>query len=107
MGAERPPYGTRQRKFSPLSAHVSMSPVSRDEPSRLGPRNSGQSPPGTRRGPWAVTESDTASRAAVQRQTFFTMATNIRLSRPIVFTVPARHNCAHASLFDRGFHTAD
>ena len=40
-GAERPPYGTRQRKFSPFSVHFSMSPVSREIPSRVGPTHLG------------------------------------------------------------------
>src|SRR5437588_9260575 len=49
MGAERPPYGARQRKFSPLSAHFSGRPVSSELPSRLGPLASGQSPSAIRR----------------------------------------------------------
>src|SRR5687768_2354105 len=55
MGADRPPYGARHRKFSPFSAHLSIRPVSFETPSRLGPRMSGQSPIATRRGPWAET----------------------------------------------------
>ena len=53
-GVDRPPYGTRQRKFSPFSFHELMSPVSREMPSRFGPLSSGQSPTRTRRGAcWA------------------------------------------------------
>src|SRR5512132_1884273 len=44
IGADRPPYGARQRKFSPLSAQRPTSPVSGEVPSRFGPRASGQSP---------------------------------------------------------------
>jgi len=36
MGADRPPYGDRQRKFWPLRAHFSTRPVSFETPSRLG-----------------------------------------------------------------------
>src|SRR5262245_55227463 len=86
MGADRPPYGTRQRKFSPLRAHLSMRPVSREMPSRLGPRISGQSPTATRRGPSAVTEIDAASSAAAATQDFiFGMATNIRRPGVVLF----------------------
>src|SRR5439155_590025 len=53
MGADRPPNGARQRKFWPLIAHLSMSLVSGETPSRLGPRASGQSPRATLRGPCA------------------------------------------------------
>src|SRR6185436_18005384 len=48
MGADRPPYGARHRKFWPFSAHFSTRPVSLDTPSPLGPRASGQSPIATR-----------------------------------------------------------
>src|SRR5580765_5852052 len=44
IGADRPPYGARQRKFSPFSAQRPTSPVSGEVPSRFGPRASGQSP---------------------------------------------------------------
>src|SRR5262245_32531042 len=50
IGADRPPYGTRQRKFWPFSANFSGRPVSFEMPSRFGPRASGQSPTATPRG---------------------------------------------------------
>src|SRR5262245_38032757 len=53
IGADRPPYGTRQRKFWPFNAHFSGRPVSFEMPSRFGPRASGQSPIAIPRGCWA------------------------------------------------------
>src|SRR5688572_21537941 len=60
IGADRPPKGTRQRRFAPFRSHESGSPVSIELPLPLGPRASGQSPKATRRaavpsdfeGPW-------------------------------------------------------
>ena len=81
IGAERPPYGTRQRKFSPFSAHLSISPVSREMPSRFGPRISGQSPTATRRGACAESETPTARAASAEREvTFCSMSDPLRLS---------------------------
>ena len=68
IGAERPPYGTRHRKFSPFSAHFSISPVSREIPSRFGPRTSGQSPSATRRGACADTDAAEAATADHESQ---------------------------------------
>src|SRR6202521_1722348 len=47
IGAERPPYGTRKRKFWPLCVHFSTRPVSFEVTARFGPRGSGQSPSAT------------------------------------------------------------
>src|SRR5882724_10977388 len=59
-GAERPPYGARQRKFCPLSAHFSIRPLSSETPFRCGPRDSGQSPSETLRGPCAEMNTPSA-----------------------------------------------
>src|SRR3972149_10407861 len=73
-GADRPPYGTRHRKFSPLRPHRSIRPISREIPSRPGPRGSGQSPSETRRGPWADTARPRTSRPrATGRANLFSM----------------------------------
>src|SRR5215469_5789579 len=45
IGAERPPYGAFHNRFSPFGDHLLGSPASREMPSRLGPRQSGQSLP--------------------------------------------------------------
>src|SRR5262245_26594510 len=68
-GVDRPPDGTRQRKFSPFSFQELMSPVSRETPSRFGPLSSGQSPMRARRGPWAgrVTLNANATTAAARQ----------------------------------------
>src|SRR5215203_5195540 len=58
IGAERPPNGTRHRRFAPLRSHEEGSPVSVDRPSRFAPRASGQSPSATRRGPCAHADVD-------------------------------------------------
>jgi hypothetical protein len=72
IGVDRPPYGARQRKFSPLSAHLSIRPVSFETPSRLGPRMSGQSPMATRRGPCADTlRAKTSNGAAMTTDRLF------------------------------------
>src|SRR5207247_1560562 len=87
IGAERPPYGARQRKFWPLSAHFSGRPVSAETPSRLGPRASGQSPTGTRRGPCPDTVPAMTTRAAMMTQHFLSMG------RPQIFS-SKRHSRA-------------
>src|SRR6266700_608133 len=43
-GVERPPYGAFHARFWPANDHFSGSPFSMETPSRLGPRQSGQSP---------------------------------------------------------------
>src|SRR5262249_21898656 len=73
IGADRPPYGTRHRKFSPLSAHLSMSPVSREMPSRFGPRISGQSPIAMRRGPCAPSVTQRRTAVAASHESGFTI----------------------------------
>src|SRR5688572_1086571 len=45
IGAERPPYGAFQARFSPAGDHLEGSPFSREIPSRAGPRHSAQSLP--------------------------------------------------------------
>src|SRR5215813_8136019 len=45
IGAERPPKGCFQTKFSPLGDHFSGRFFSGDTPSRVGPRHSAQSLP--------------------------------------------------------------
>src|SRR5262245_39252860 len=106
IGADRPPYGTRQRKFSPLMAHFSGSPVSREMPSRLGPRASGQSPTGTRRGPWAETSRPALTTRAPRSDVFFSiiMATPLILpSLPAVlqYSTPAASE-SHARAHPEG-----
>src|SRR5207247_9374877 len=67
IGADRPPYGARQRKFWPFNSHLSISPVSFDVPLRLGPRISGQSPSGTRLGPCPDASVPAAMKRATRR----------------------------------------
>src|ERR1051325_515984 len=43
IGAERPPYGARQARFSPLGDHLTGRFFSVEMPSRFGPRHSAQS----------------------------------------------------------------
>src|SRR5687768_6484331 len=45
IGAERPPYGAFQARFSPAGDHLEGSPFSSEIPSRAGPRHSAQSLP--------------------------------------------------------------
>jgi len=73
IGVERPPPGTRHRKFSPFSAHFSMSPVSREMPSRFGPRISGQSPSATRRGACADMDALIPSASSAGTMHFLSM----------------------------------
>ena len=65
IGADRPPYGARHRKFWPFIVHVSGNPVSVDTPSRLGPRASGQSPRATRRGESAAASMPALTTSAI------------------------------------------
>ena len=73
MGVERPPPGTRHRKFSPFSFQVLMRPFSTEMPSRLGPRSSGQSPARTRLGPCAGSDTQSPATMVVTRQILFNM----------------------------------
>src|SRR5262245_11664909 len=73
MGVDRPPPGTRHRKFSPFSFHVLIRPFSTEAPSRLGPRSSGQSPARTLRGLWAGRETHSPAIIAATRQVLFSM----------------------------------
>src|SRR5688572_82537 len=73
IGVERPPPGTRHRKFSPFSFHVLMRPFSTEMPSRLGPRSSGQSPARTLRGLWAGSDTHSPATSAATRQVLFSM----------------------------------
>src|SRR5258707_2043303 len=75
IGADRPPYGTRHRKFWPFSAHLSTSPVSRDTPLRSGPRISGQSPSATppRAGGACAAVSAALTANAISTSVFFTI----------------------------------
>ena len=70
--------GARHRKFSPLSAHFSGSPVSADRPSRLGPRISGQSPSDTRRGPCPSRTDPRMKTAARKTPHFFSMTISLQ-----------------------------
>jgi hypothetical protein len=71
IGAERPPYGARQRKLAPFNAQVLTNPVSADVPSRFGPRASGQSPSAIRRGPCADPLMAAAATAAATSHVLF------------------------------------
>src|SRR5687767_4658644 len=71
MGVERPPYGTRHRKFSPFSFQVLMRPFSTETPSRFGPRSSGQSPARTRLEPCAGSDTHSAATIAATRLILF------------------------------------
>jgi hypothetical protein len=71
MGADRPPYGARHRRFCPLSDQESMSWLSREIPSRFGPRISGQSPTGTWPALCAVIETPAATITPTSSQSFF------------------------------------
>src|SRR6188472_2418083 len=78
IGADRPPYGTRHRKFSPFSFQLLSRPVSLDTPSRASPRISGQSPgASTPRGgacPWTTSApSPRAVETAMTRKHFFSI----------------------------------
>src|SRR2546426_929731 len=73
IGADRPPYGARQRKFRPFNSHLSIRPVSFDVPLRFGPRISGQSPSGTRLGPWPDASVPAARMRANSRAVVFDM----------------------------------
>src|SRR5438093_11969719 len=104
MGADRPPNGARQRKFWPLIAHLSMSLVSGETPSRLGPRASGQSPRATLRGPCAepVTAASVASaNARATRHMFlsigFIVSISLRRSTSIRFTLHPPENATTKS----------
>src|ERR1044072_9662637 len=44
IGAERPPYGARQARLSPVGDHLTGKFFSLEMPSRFGPRHSAQSP---------------------------------------------------------------
>src|ERR1700683_1149575 len=77
-GADRPPYGARHRKFSPLIAHFSGKPVSADVPSPFGPPCPGQSPRATRRGPCAHTETQRHKTTAARSHEFFSIITSSR-----------------------------
>src|SRR5262245_45556785 len=70
IGAERPPYGARHRKFWPFSSQRPTSPVSGDVPSRFGPRTSGQSPAATLRGPCAEPPTAAATRMTTTIRSF-------------------------------------
>ena len=59
-----------------------MRPVSRETPSRLGPRISGQSPIATRCGPWVVTGMERVRRIATARDSFFSITTIYAQPRP-------------------------
>src|SRR6186713_599030 len=73
MGVERPPPGTRHRKFSPFNFHELMRPFSTEMPSRLGPRSSGQSPARTLRGLSAGSDTHSPATSAATRQVLFSM----------------------------------
>src|SRR5438034_8269089 len=91
MGADRPPNGARQRKFWPLIAHLSMSLVSCETPSRLGPRASGQSPRATLRGPCAepvIAASVASANARAMRHRFLS----------IVFIAGSPYDTRHVSV---------
>ena len=74
IGAERPPYGARHRKFWPLSGHFSIRPFSSETPSRCGPRISGQSPSATR------LDAATWADASIPSGTSSVTSTQIRFS---------------------------